>query len=66
MRPDPVIEEIRRVRREISAEYGNDPARMLAHYEELQARLSDRLVDYGGREPQPPVDSTPGRRGEPA
>ena len=53
MRPDPVIDEVRRVRREISAEYGNDPARMLEYYEELQARLKDRLVDYGGGERRP-------------
>ncbi|MBI2298500.1 MAG: hypothetical protein HYU66_06025 [Armatimonadetes bacterium] len=66
MRPDPVIDEIRRVRREICAEFGNDPARMLEYFAPLQAELRDRLVDYGGREPQPPADNPPSRRGEPA
>jgi hypothetical protein len=42
---DPVIEAIRKVRREISREFGNDPARLVAHYVELQRRVeASRLI----------------------
>lgn len=33
---DPALEAIRKVRREISREFDNDPARLIAHYMELQ------------------------------
>jgi hypothetical protein len=36
MQPDPAIDEIREVRRKISAEFGNDPQRLVAHYMELE------------------------------
>ena len=47
MKPDPTIDEVRRIRRAISAEYGNDPRRMVEYYQDLQARVNDRLVNYG-------------------
>ena len=42
---DPVIDEIREVRRRISERLGNDPARLVAYYMELQERYRDRLTD---------------------
>ena len=38
------LERIRRVRQEISEEFGHDPHRLVAHYMELQKQYSDRLV----------------------
>jgi hypothetical protein len=42
---DAVIEEVRAVRRRISARFDHDPARLVAYYEELQKRYQDRLLD---------------------
>jgi len=42
--PDPGLEEIRRVRHEISAELGHDPKRLLEYYQELEVEYGDRLV----------------------
>jgi len=39
MQSDPAIDEIREVRREISAEFGHDPRRLLAHYVELEKEM---------------------------
>ena len=39
MNPDPLIDEIRAVRRSISAEFGHDPRRLVAHYMELERRM---------------------------
>ena len=47
---DPVIDEIREVRRCISARVDHDPARLVAYYMELQERHRDRLV----APPRPP------------
>ena len=41
---DPVIDEIREVRRRISARVDHEPARLVAYYIELQKRYEDRLV----------------------
>jgi hypothetical protein len=41
---DPAIAEVRAVRHRISAEHGHDPARLVAHYMELQKQLVDRLI----------------------
>ena len=38
MNPDPLIDEIRAVRRKISAEFGHDPRRLVAHYMEMDRR----------------------------
>lgn len=38
------LEEIRRVRHEISSELGHDPRRLLEYYRELQALYEDRLI----------------------
>ena len=44
-RSDPVIDEIRQVRHEISARFDHDPARLVAYYMEFQKRYRDRLID---------------------
>jgi hypothetical protein len=41
---DPVIEEIREVRRLISARVGHDPARLVSYYIELQRQYEGRLI----------------------
>ena len=42
---DPALEAIRKVRREISREFDNDPARLIEHYMELQRGMQrSRLV----------------------
>lgn len=43
-RTDPGLDEIRRVRHEISEEIGHDPKRLLDYYRELEAEYEDRLV----------------------
>ena len=42
---DPVIEEIRDVRRRISARVAHDPTRLVAYYVELQRQYQGRLID---------------------
>ena len=42
---DPVIDEIREVRHQISARVDHDPARLVAYYMKLQERYRDRLID---------------------
>ena len=44
MRPDPVIDEIRKIRHDISAEHGHDPRKLVEHYMKLQEKYRDRLV----------------------
>jgi hypothetical protein len=41
---DPVIEEVREVRRRISARVGHDPTRLVAYYIELQRQYPGRLI----------------------
>jgi len=40
-----VIDEVREVRRRISARFDNDPARLVAYYMKLQERHRERLID---------------------
>jgi hypothetical protein len=42
---DPVIDEIREVRRRISARVDHDPARLVAYYMELQKQYQHRLIE---------------------
>ena len=67
MKSDPDIEEVRRIRRLISAEYGNEPRCILDYFAEIQARVKDRLVNYGepsllshGKRPTGSADSADG------
>ena len=41
---DPVIDEIREVRHQISARCEHDPAKLVAYYMELQKKYRDRLI----------------------
>ncbi len=43
-RSDPVIDEIREIRERISAQFDNEPARLVAHYIRLQERRGERLI----------------------
>ncbi len=42
---DPVIDEIREVRHQISARVDHDPARLVEYYMMLQQQYRDRLLD---------------------
>jgi len=44
MRQDRAIEEIRAVRRKISAQYGHDTKALLKHYKELEAKYKNRII----------------------
>lgn len=54
---DPVIEEIREVRHQISARFGHDPERLYEHYLRLQEEYRDRLLSTPreGDRPAPPI-----------
>ena len=41
---DPIVEEVRKVRREIEAECQHDEVRFYEHLLQVQAKHSDRLV----------------------
>jgi hypothetical protein len=45
MKDHPTIEEVRAVRRKISAEHGHDPARLVAHYQRLQSEMGEVTPD---------------------
>lgn len=47
MNSDPVIDEVRSVRRKISASYGHDVGNMIADHMKQQQRYADRLVMPG-------------------
>ena len=59
MTRDEAIEEIREVRRAISAEFGDDTRALLDHYRELERRYADRLL---GREPHAAGNGRPPSR----
>lgn len=42
---DQPIEEIRELRRQISARFDHDPARLVEYYVKLQEQYRDRLID---------------------
>jgi uridine kinase len=41
---DPAIDAVRRTRKAISAEFGHDPSRLVAHYQKLQERHTHRMI----------------------
>jgi len=45
IRNDQPIDEIRELRRRISARFDHDPARLVAYYVKLQEKYRDRLID---------------------
>lgn len=52
-KPDPAIEAIRIVRKRISEEFGNDPARLVAHYIEYQKQFGGRLLEAPSEDAAP-------------
>jgi hypothetical protein len=42
--PDPLIEEIRAIRAQISREHGDDPQRLHEHYVEYEKQFKGRLI----------------------
>ena len=52
---DPVIDEVREVRRRISEQCGHDPERLVAYYMEFQKQFRDRLIERV----EPPAVSDP-------
>lgn len=55
---DPVIDEIREVRKRISSQFDHDPQRIVEYYMQLQEQHRDRLVDLRSRAETivPPID----------
>lgn len=53
--PDPAIDEVRKVRWQISERFGHDPVRLVEHYIKLQEQHRDRLL--------PPKQSGIGKAG---
>ena len=45
MNSDPVIEEVRAVRRKISASYGHDIRKMITDHMKQQERYAERLIN---------------------
>jgi hypothetical protein len=45
MKNDAPIDEVREMRRRISARFENDPARLVAYYMKLQEQYRERLID---------------------
>ena len=42
---DPVIDEIREVRRRISARFDHDPTRLVGFYLQMQKQYQDQLIE---------------------
>ena len=59
-RDDPVIDEIRAVRHEISAECGHDTRALLEFCRQVEKRYADRMLPPTGR--LPPDRSMPEKR----
>lgn len=47
---DAVVEEVREIRRSLSARFDDDPARLVEHYMKYQTRFADRLIRSGSGE----------------
>ena len=41
---DPLLDEVEAAQRKLEAEFGNDPAKLLAYFEEQQKRYAHRLI----------------------
>jgi hypothetical protein len=50
MTPDPPIDEIRRIRHEISANCAHDAKRLVAYYQHLQKSYASKIVNLGASE----------------
>ncbi|HEU4882406.1 MAG TPA: hypothetical protein VFT45_09185 [Longimicrobium sp.] len=42
---DDAVEEVRKIRKQISARFDHDPVKLVEHYMERQKRYGDRLID---------------------
>jgi hypothetical protein len=58
--PDPVIDEIREVRHQISARFGHDPKQLVAHYMNLQEEHKERLLRSPQSPGKPTAETVPG------
>ncbi len=47
MTKEPLLDEIRKVRHEISQQIGHDPRKIVEYYAKLQLEHKDRLVKVG-------------------
>ena len=61
--PDPIVEEVRRVRAELAAKHGNDVAAIIRHAQELERTLGLTCVRYPPRRVVPADASGPEPRG---
>ena len=62
MKKDEGIRAVREVREKISAEFGNDPEKLVEHYLEQQERYRDRLLQPVAAQQGDAVDEAPPRR----
>jgi len=60
---DPVIDEVREVRHQISERFGHDPERLVAYYMELQEKFRVRLIHAPNGEPAGPTGRENGAQG---
>ena len=44
MKKDEAIEEIRKVRHQISAEHGHDTMALLSHYKKIESKYASRIL----------------------
>ena len=51
MTTPPILEEVRRVRHEISAEVGHDPKRLREYYASIQKSLRSRTINLADQGP---------------
>jgi hypothetical protein len=42
--PDPIVDEVRSIRRELSARFANDVGKLCEHLRQIEAGYSNRLV----------------------
>ena len=56
MKSDPVIDEIYEVRRKISAEFGDDPRRLMAHYSEYEKQLERESWQFADKPIEKPKE----------
>jgi len=42
---DPILDRIREVRHQISAEFGHDPKRLVAYYADMEKEFSGRFTE---------------------
>ena len=62
MPTDPVVDDVRAIRHQISAEHGHDPSRLLAYLMEQQKAYADRMIKPRGE--GRPKSANPARGGK--